>query len=278
MSDNEYYSNESDNESVISSDDEVTNKKKPLINKGIAIKKGSLNNHLTIKDYDDDDDDDEKNSDDEFQEGEVANNSEEEDKNDGEHQEGEQSDEDYEDGDEEEPDPEGEEDDDMDGDQLEKEEKIKKNKATKKTNVPVIIDSDDEEDDDMDENYLQKFDSEINKNYINEFHPECLLHNYEEIEHLTKVVRDENNNIIDPLHKTIPFLTKYERARILGQRAKQIECGAKPFVKVPENIIDSYIIADLELKQKRIPFIIRRPIPGGGSEYWNLMDLENIAF
>ena len=95
---------------------------------------------------------------------------------------------------------------------------------------------------------------------------------------MTKVVRNSDNIIIDPLHKTIPFLTKYERARILGQRAKQIESGSKPFVHVPENVVDSYIIAELELQQKRIPFIIRRPLPNGGCEYWNLKDLEMILF
>ena len=92
------------------------------------------------------------------------------------------------------------------------------------------------------------------------------------------VTRDETNIIIDPLHKTIPFLTKYEKARVLGQRSKQIECGAKPLVKVPENVIEGYIIAELELHQKRIPFIIKRPIPGGAFEYWNLKDLEIIGF
>ena len=73
-------------------------------------------------------------------------------------------------------------------------------------------------------------------------------------------------------------MTKYERARILGQRAKQIESGAKPLVKVPDNIVDGHIIADLELQQKRSPFIIRRPIPGGAFEYWNIRDLEMILF
>jgi DNA-directed RNA polymerase I, II, and III subunit RPABC2 len=129
-----------------------------------------------------------------------------------------------------------------------------------------------------DEKYLQKFNSEVNKNYVTEFHPECYNHNYDEITALSKVTRDEFNIIVDPLHKTIPYLTKYEKTRILGQRAKQIECGAKPLVKVPENIIDSYIIAELELQQKRIPFIIRRPLPNGSSEYWNLKDLEIITF
>ena len=95
---------------------------------------------------------------------------------------------------------------------------------------------------------------------------------------MTKVVRDEHGIIVDDLHKTIPYLTKYEKARILGQRAKQINAGATPFVKVPENVIDGYLIAELELQQKRIPFIIRRPLPNGGSEYWSLKDLENITF
>jgi DNA-directed RNA polymerase I, II, and III subunit RPABC2 len=137
-------------------------------------------------------------------------------------------------------------------------------------------DSEDDEDDENDENYLQKFNTEITKNYINEYHPECLNHNYDEISKMTVVVRNSNNIIVDPFHKTIPFLTKYEKSRVLGQRAKQIESGAKPFVNVPENIIDGYIIAELELKEKNIPFIIKRPIPGGGFEYWKLSDLEII--
>ena len=137
---------------------------------------------------------------------------------------------------------------------------------------------DDDDDDDLDEKYLQKFDIDINTNYISKNHPECLTHNYEEIAILSHIVRDSNNIIIDDFHKTIPFLTKYERARILGQRAKQINSGSRPFVKVPDNVIDGAVIAEIELRQKRIPFIIRRPLPGGGSEYWNVKDLENIAF
>ena len=137
----------------------------------------------------------------------------------------------------------------------------------------------DEGDDEEDEDYLQKFDRDIKKNYIVDYHPECMIHNYEEISALTKVIRDKDNIIVDPLHRTIPYLTKYERARVLGQRAKQINLGARPFVKVPENIIDGNLVAEMELAQKRIPFIIRRPLPGNsGSEYWNLKDLEIITF
>ena len=166
-----------------------------------------------------------------------------------------------------------------DGEPIEKARPATALKPSKFKKAPIIMnDDDDDDDDEYDESYLHKFDSEIIKNYVNDFHPECLSHNYDEIAKLTIVTRNPDGIIIDPLHRTIPVLTKYEKARILGQRAKQIETGAKPLVKVPETIVDAYIIAELELKEKKIPFIIRRPIPGGGSEYWNLKDLENITF
>ena len=171
-------------------------------------------------------------------------------------------------------------DDDEEDEEKEQEKPKKKSAAVKVPVIPQVIGSDDEDeyDDDDDENYLQKFEIDVNKNYINEFHPECISHNYDEIAKLSSVIRDDNGIIIDPLHKTIPFLTKYERARVLGQRAKQIETGSKPLVKVPENIIEGYLIAEIELEQKKIPFIIRRPLPNGGSEYWRLNDLQIIAF
>jgi DNA-directed RNA polymerase I, II, and III subunit RPABC2 len=161
------------------------------------------------------------------------------------------------------------------------EKKSKKIKKVPSKNVykkPAdFIDEDDDNDADG-EQYLQKFDQSVNENYIVNFHPESILQNYDEILSMTKVVRNDDGIIIDKLHRTIPYLTKYEKARILGQRAKQINSGAYPFVKVPENVIDGYIIAEMELKQKRIPFIIRRPLPNGGSEYWKVQDLEDISF
>ena len=150
-------------------------------------------------------------------------------------------------------------------------------KARGKTDYESNSDGDDD-DEETDEHYLQKFDIDINKNYLLEVHPECLHHNYDEIAALTVIVRDSDNIIIDPLHRTIPFLTKYERARILGQRAKQINMGAQAFITIPENVIDGIVIAELELRQKKIPFIIKRPLPNGACEYWNVNDLENILY
>ena len=143
-----------------------------------------------------------------------------------------------------------------------------------KPNFPMRDDDDEEDDEDVEENYLQKFDENIQKNIISEFHPELHSHNSDEIEILSKVVRNENGVVIDPLHKTLPFITRYEKARILGERAKQLNAGAKPMVEVDINIIDGYLIALKEFEEKKIPFIIKRPLPNGGIEYWKFKDLE----
>jgi DNA-directed RNA polymerase subunit K/omega len=153
---------------------------------------------------------------------------------------------------------------------------LKTKAKAKKSDIPTVydIDNDDDEEEEEKENYLQKFDHSLRNNFILNHHPEANTHNYEEVKALTRVVRDGRGIIIDPLHKTIPILTKYEMTRVIGQRAKQLDSGAKPFVKVPLNVIDGYHIAVLELEQKKLPFIIKRPYPNGGVEYWCVSDLE----
>ena len=110
------------------------------------------------------------------------------------------------------------------------------------------------------------------------YHPETKQLKYADVMALTSIARDSENNIIDPMHKTIPILTRYERARVLGVRAKQLEHNAIPMIDIPANMIDSYLIACEELKQKKIPFIIKRPMPDGTSEYWKLEDLEIVEY
>jgi DNA-directed RNA polymerases I, II, and III subunit RPABC2 len=131
-----------------------------------------------------------------------------------------------------------------------------------------------EEDSDSDENYLQKFDEELTNNYILDNHQEEIVQNYAEVLTLSKIVKDSEGNIIDQFHRTNPILSKYEKTKVLGQRTKQLNNGAKALIKLNENIIDSYIIAEMELKEKVLPFIIRRPLANGASEYWTLQDLE----
>lgn len=134
-------------------------------------------------------------------------------------------------------------------------------------------DEDDERDNDSAE-YFQKLKTSVRESYVNVYHPESMSHNYDEIQTLARVVRDSAGVIVDDLHRTIPIMTKYEKTRILGQRAKQINEGAPAFIKIDSTVIDGYLIAVKELEQKKTPFIIRRPLPNGGSEYWRVQDLE----
>jgi DNA-directed RNA polymerase subunit K/omega len=146
----------------------------------------------------------------------------------------------------------------------------------------LFQESDDEDDESgsataaAEKNYLMKFDQQMRNNIITDYHPELIQHNYEEIQTLSTVVRDEDGIICDPLHTTLPFITKYEKTRIIGERARQINSGSKPMITVPEGMIDGYLIAMLEYDQKKIPFILKRPLPSGGVEYWKFSDLEAI--
>eukprot|EP00188_Purpureofilum_apyrenoidigerum_P006316 Plantae.Rhodophyta-Purpureofilum_apyrenoidigerum.ctg9580.p1 GENE.Plantae.Rhodophyta-Purpureofilum_apyrenoidigerum.ctg9580~~Plantae.Rhodophyta-Purpureofilum_apyrenoidigerum.ctg9580.p1 ORF type:complete len:130 (-),score=26.09 Plantae.Rhodophyta-Purpureofilum_apyrenoidigerum.ctg9580:627-1016(-) len=71
---------------------------------------------------------------------------------------------------------------------------------------------------------------------------------------------------------TTKYLTKYERARILGTRALQISMGAPVMVELGGES-DPLLIAQKELKEKKIPITIRRFLPDGSYEDWNVDEL-----
>ena len=73
-------------------------------------------------------------------------------------------------------------------------------------------------------------------------------------------------------NRTPAKITKYEKALLIGKRAKQIEEGANPNVKVltGQTAIE---IAEEELRQRKIPLIIKRPL-GNTFEYWRPRDME----
>ncbi len=78
---------------------------------------------------------------------------------------------------------------------------------------------------------------------------------------------------VDRQHATYPFLTLYEKTKVLSLRAAQLARGAPPFIDVPEYLTDVYEIARSELEAKRLPYILKRPLPDGTYEYWRLADL-----
>jgi len=78
---------------------------------------------------------------------------------------------------------------------------------------------------------------------------------------------------LDAKHITYPFLTNYERTKAISFRASQISNGSKPYILVPDGVTEAYQIAKLELEAKRLPYIIKRPLPDGSYETWQLADL-----
>lgn len=65
---------------------------------------------------------------------------------------------------------------------------------------------------------------------------------------------------------------RYERARVLGTRALQIAMCAPIMVEL-ENETDPLQIAMKELKQRKIPIIIRRYLPDHSYEDWSIDEL-----
>jgi DNA-directed RNA polymerase I, II, and III subunit RPABC2 len=71
---------------------------------------------------------------------------------------------------------------------------------------------------------------------------------------------------------TTKYLTKYERARVLGTRALQISMNAPVMVDL-DGETDPLRIAEKELRERKIPIVIRRYLPDGSHEDWSMDEL-----
>ena len=75
-------------------------------------------------------------------------------------------------------------------------------------------------------------------------------------------------------NKSPNILNKYEKTQVIYERIQLIENGCEPFISNYESYNNNiYNIVLEELKQKKIPFIIKRNY-GNNIEYWKLEDLE----
>ena len=86
-------------------------------------------------------------------------------------------------------------------------------------------------------------------------------------------------NVIENMEKhtkkTIPILTKFEKAKIMGVRLQQLAYGAKPRVNT-DGLKNIHEIVDKELKERKILFIIRRNLPNGTYEDWKLEEFISV--
>lgn len=156
-------------------------------------------------------------------------------------------------------------------------------------NESLISDDSEEEEEENDYDYEDvdmdnRIDDEFKMKYIQMIHPEEVHDQIDKMNASTILKKQRNiddthsipNLIEDSDHSSYPFLTKYERARVLGLRISQLNEGARPFVRLQHKIMDNHIIAEKELIEKKLPFIVMRPMPNGKKEYWRLEDLEII--
>jgi len=109
-------------------------------------------------------------------------------------------------------------------------------------------------------------------------HPETQSINVDEVRAAANVIRNSRGVIIDTNHTTTPLITKYEKAKILGIRAEQLSGGGQPAIEIPNDGMTSMEIAYAEYQARKIPFIIRRPLPSGRSEYWRVADLQDVSY
>jgi DNA-directed RNA polymerase subunit K/omega len=165
---------------------------------------------------------------------------------------------------------------------------IKISKKSKKEDVEIEeleLDESDKIDDDLEFNEEDSIDEDDNELDI-----EINDDEDSKICHIQKVIDDDNEyydndeeieaqpdiNIVyikKEERQSLAKLTKYEMVRILGERTKQLTMGAKPLIKNYKGLPYDKI-SEEELKLNMIPFKIRRPLPNGKYELWNLEELS----
>lgn len=83
-------------------------------------------------------------------------------------------------------------------------------------------------------------------------------------------------NLNNKIKECFPFITKFEKAKIIALRAEMIANGAIPLIDIPSYMISSIDIATLEYLEKKIPLIIRRYHSDKTYEDWRLQDMIDI--
>lgn len=84
-----------------------------------------------------------------------------------------------------------------------------------------------------------------------------------------------SEHILKKKKKTVPFLNKFEKARLIGVRIQQLSSGAEPKINT-EGLNSINEIVEEELKQRKIPLIIKRNLPNGDSEEWKLEEFQKV--
>jgi DNA-directed RNA polymerase I, II, and III subunit RPABC2 len=113
-------------------------------------------------------------------------------------------------------------------------------------------------------------DDVINDDEMDNVEDDKLVDPHSKVLSYTQIIEEVNKP-----KKTLPFMTKYEYTRIIGVRIEQLSRGAKPNIST-KGLHTIREIAEEELKQRKTPFIIKRPLPNNTFEYWKIEEFEKI--
>jgi DNA-directed RNA polymerase I, II, and III subunit RPABC2 len=94
------------------------------------------------------------------------------------------------------------------------------------------------------------------------------------------VTREEITEALKQPRATLPFYSKYEQTALIAIRAQQLAEGAKPLVGLEGFVTSSprfvWEVAEKEIREKKLPFIVHRKFANGISEYWSANELSII--
>lgn len=84
-------------------------------------------------------------------------------------------------------------------------------------------------------------------------------------------------------NRTLPVMTRFERAKVLGLRTEQLARGAEPMIEgdwtsmlsspMSSPSYSPSAIAMEELNAKKTPYIIVRSLPDGSKDMWKIKDM-----
>ena len=83
-------------------------------------------------------------------------------------------------------------------------------------------------------------------------------------------------------YRSSPVMTKYEYNQIISLRVTHLANGAIPFVQMPEDMkvtsnMELRRIALMELREGKLPYLVKRTMPNNKIEYWKIKDMDLTA-
>jgi DNA-directed RNA polymerase subunit K/omega len=92
------------------------------------------------------------------------------------------------------------------------------------------------------------------------------------------VTRESIQEALKQDRVSLPYYTKYEQVTLIGTRAQQLAEGAKPLISLDGMFTSDsrfvWNVAEKEVFERKLPFIIHRRFPDGRSEYWSTQELS----